>query len=221
MTRWLTGWLPLLRIARRDAIRARGRSVLILAMIALPVLALTAVDVLARSAQLDPDESLTRTLGATTAARLESAFGPVEQAPNPDEGWNDVQQVAPDGSASSAEPAEPADPYQPVTVDPSTLAPAGYRLLTSQQGGVQTRTATGVAQATWNEVAVGAAAFDGRFRVVEGRAATDDREVAVTPHLLDRLGLTVGDEVDGRRAVGLDTRAEQRAGNGPERLVGR
>ena len=47
-------WRPALRIARRDALRARGRSVLVVVMIALPVLTMTAVDVLSRSAQLDP-----------------------------------------------------------------------------------------------------------------------------------------------------------------------
>ena len=190
MTRWLTGWLPLLRIARRDAIRARGRSVLIMAMIALPVLALTGVDVLARSAQLDPDESLTRTLGATQA-RLEGASGPVQQAPNPDDGWVDVQSSNASGPGTSD-----ADTAPPEQVDPAAVAPAGYRLLTSQDGGVRTRTATGVAQATWNEVAVGEAAFAGRFRVLEGRAANDDSEVGVTPALLDRLGLQVGDAVE-------------------------
>ena len=38
-------WRPSLRMARRDAVRARGRSVLVLVMIALPVLAVTAADV--------------------------------------------------------------------------------------------------------------------------------------------------------------------------------
>ena len=48
----MSGWRPLLRIARRDALRARGRSLLVTAMIALPVLGMTAIDVTARSAQL-------------------------------------------------------------------------------------------------------------------------------------------------------------------------
>ncbi len=60
-------WRPLLRIARRDALRARGRSALVVAMVGLPVLALTATDVLARSAQLEPDEVAARRLGTSQA----------------------------------------------------------------------------------------------------------------------------------------------------------
>ena len=36
MSGWLAGWRPALRLARRDALRARGRSLLVLVMIALP-----------------------------------------------------------------------------------------------------------------------------------------------------------------------------------------
>ena len=44
-----------LRIARRDARRARGRSLLVVAMIALPVLGVTAADVVARTYELSPE----------------------------------------------------------------------------------------------------------------------------------------------------------------------
>ena len=40
MRRRLRSWRPALRIARRDATRARGRSALVLVMIGLPVLAI-------------------------------------------------------------------------------------------------------------------------------------------------------------------------------------
>jgi len=136
MTRWLTGWLPLLRIARRDALRARGRSVLILAMIALPVLALTGVDVLARSAQLDPDESLTRTLGATQA-RLEGASGPVQQAPNPDDGWVDVQSSNASGPGTSDADTAPPEQVDPAVVRVRCLLHRAARALQPGLGGAQ------------------------------------------------------------------------------------
>src|SRR4051794_9034256 len=63
----VAAWGPLLRIARRDALRARGRSALIVAMILLPVLGLTVADVMLRSGQLDPYENVTRQLGGTQA----------------------------------------------------------------------------------------------------------------------------------------------------------
>ena len=45
----LPGWRAAFRIARRDALRSKGRSALVVAMIALPVLGVTAADVTYRS----------------------------------------------------------------------------------------------------------------------------------------------------------------------------
>ena len=121
MTRLFRGWRPLLRIARRDALRARGRSALVVAMIALPILALTAADVLTRSAQLDPDEKVARTLGQTQA-RLELELERERRTAGarPRAGQHP-------GSRTRGEPGP----------DPQDEAPAGFRVLTSQEGGVE------------------------------------------------------------------------------------
>src|SRR5687768_14503271 len=77
-------WRPALRIARRDALRARGRSALVVAMVALPVLGIGCIDVLIRSAQLDPDERLARDLGRTQAQlTFMGSSARVLQAPDP------------------------------------------------------------------------------------------------------------------------------------------
>ncbi len=55
------------RIARRDAMRAPGRSILVVAMIALPILGLTAADVLFRTDQLSATEKIDRELGPADA----------------------------------------------------------------------------------------------------------------------------------------------------------
>ncbi|SCG47952.1 putative ABC transport system permease protein [Micromonospora siamensis] len=60
---WFGSWRAALRIARREAHRARGRTALVLAMIALPVLALTFVAVSYDMARLTRDEELDRRLG--------------------------------------------------------------------------------------------------------------------------------------------------------------
>src|SRR5215212_2102116 len=80
--------LALVRIARRDAARARGRSALICVMIALPVFALAFADVTARTAQPDPDEVVARELGtAQYRLALEQPIGSgLTQAPDPTEG---------------------------------------------------------------------------------------------------------------------------------------
>ena len=194
MSGWLAGWRPLLRIARRDALRARGRSALIVAMVALPILALTAADVLARSAQLDPTEKISRELGATQA-QLQLIGRPLQQAPNPlVDGWSEP--ATPDNTGTSGTLDAAGNPTDtPPPIDPASVAPVGYRLLTQREGRVQTRTATGVAPASWTEVAVGEKAFTGRYVRIAGRGPRTDSEVAVSSKLLDRLGVQVGQDV--------------------------
>lgn len=47
-------WVAAIRIARRDAWRAKGRSALVLSMIALPIIGVSAADLTMRSAELTP-----------------------------------------------------------------------------------------------------------------------------------------------------------------------
>lgn len=51
---WYHSWVAALRIARRDAWRSKGRSALVLAMIALPIVGVSAADLTLRSAELSP-----------------------------------------------------------------------------------------------------------------------------------------------------------------------
>ncbi|WP_309222850.1 ABC transporter permease [Micromonospora sp. CP22] len=60
-------WRAALRIARREARRARGRTALVLAMIILPVLALSFVSVSVEMSRLTPSEELDRRLGSADA----------------------------------------------------------------------------------------------------------------------------------------------------------
>ena len=99
-----------LRIARRDALRARGRSALIVAMIALPVLGLTATDVVLRSGQLDRAEVAARELGQTQA-RLSFA-------------WRDSRAGAESPTAVSCRAGAQSGP-------PSAALPTGYRIIES------------------------------------------------------------------------------------------
>ena len=63
----MSGWRPSLRLAWRDALRSRGRSVLVLVMIALPVLAVTTADIVYRTSEVRGAESLDRRIGAADA----------------------------------------------------------------------------------------------------------------------------------------------------------
>lgn len=183
MSRWLRGWAPALRIARRDALRARGRSALVVVMIALPVVTLTWLSVLHRTQELDPDELVTRQLGQAQAMVLPAySGGPVLQAPDPFTG-----SLPADPTAEAGEPVDPREAVAGLT---------GYRLLVSRSATVETRTASGVAPAEWTEVAVGDPAHAGRYVREAGRAPRDPSEVAVTPALLEHLGAQVGDTVE-------------------------
>lgn len=190
LSRWWAGWRPLVRIARRDALRARGRSALIVAMVALPILALTATDVLARSAQLDPTEKVARRLGQAQA-QLEPSWsaGPVLQAPDPQSGSMQVT----DPETGLAGDAPGAD-LQDVT-DLAAFAPPGYRILTSESGAVVAETREGIARTEWNETAVGDPALAGRYVRKAGAVASGLDEVAVTSALFDALGVELGGTV--------------------------
>ena len=89
----MSGWSAALRIARRDALRARGRSALVLAMIALPVLGVVGVDVLARTYQLSPEQQATRAMGAADVALTDSGARRVVQDSGPYGGWTAVDET--------------------------------------------------------------------------------------------------------------------------------
>lgn len=80
----MKGWRPALRLAWRDAWKAKGRSILVLVMITLPVLAITAAAVIQRTADVDSIDGLPRTLGSAEA-RITPMGGRVMQTPDPDE----------------------------------------------------------------------------------------------------------------------------------------
>jgi putative ABC transport system permease protein len=194
-------WLPALRIACREALRAKGRSVLIVAMVALPVLGIGGTDILFRSAQLDPDERVTRTLGQTQARVASFGGGRVIQPPDPDL----------DGAASLGGRVRSTVPEPP----------AGYRVLLSQEGTLTFRTVGGVAPLAVHETDVGDPAFAGKFVVEDGRAPNSEAEVAVTSAALERLGTEVGGtaQVAGSdrslRVVGI---VEESGSRGPETI---
>ena len=82
----MSGWRPALRIAWRDALRHRGRSVLVLVMISLPVLAVSAAAVIIKTADVSGIEGADRTLGAADARVRTEGRGRVVQGPDPSSG---------------------------------------------------------------------------------------------------------------------------------------
>ena len=80
----MSAWHPALRIAWRDALRHRGRSILVLVMVALPVLAVSAAAVVYTSAEVTGVEGADRQMGSAAARVWTEGPGRIIQAPDPD-----------------------------------------------------------------------------------------------------------------------------------------
>ncbi|MFJ9772447.1 FtsX-like permease family protein [Kitasatospora sp. NPDC101157] len=183
-------WKVALRLARRDALRAKGRSALILAMVALPVLGVTGADVVHRSGQLTPAERVERVVGGADA--LVTALSPgqgVEQAPVAEDGAFAVQPrpgQQPTPEQLKAAGADPAALVTSLLPPGSTLTPARTGPETgagSPEGLVRTLTA---------EADLGDPVWRGRLDLVKGRAPGAPHELAATQAFLDHAGLSLG-----------------------------
>ncbi|SDT73134.1 putative ABC transport system permease protein [Streptomyces sp. TLI_053] len=179
-----------LRIARRDALRSKGRSALVIAMVALPVLGVTGADIVHRSGSLTPAERVERLMGGADA--LVTAHRPgrsVEQAPFAEDGVRVLPEARTDpasapaaaGAATSAELLGGLLPSAAVLV-PATPGPE-----------VSTSTREGLFTTSTAEADPADRVWSGRLDLVEGRAPAAPDEAAVTRAFLDEAGLRLGD----------------------------
>src|SRR4051794_1689086 len=179
----MAGWGPALRIARRDAVRNKGRSILVLVMIALPVLAVSAAEVVYQTNDVSGVESLDRRLGAADARIV---VDPGTQRV--------VQDFDPDanGFAASMRGAKAAPP---VTLDDVRRVLARDVVATERRdGGIRIDTGRGVADAEATELDLASPLTDGLFRLTSGRWPTGPGEVAVNADL-EAKGFPVGSEL--------------------------
>ncbi|MFF2746313.1 FtsX-like permease family protein [Kitasatospora sp. NPDC058048] len=183
-------WRVALRIARRDALRAKGRSALIAAMIALPVLGVTGADVVHRSGQLTPAERVERVVGGADA--LVTSLDPgqtVEQAPIAEDGAFSVQPRPGEQPTAEQEKGASTAPAALIT----SLLPPGSVLTPARPGPEAGATSPeGLVRTLTTEADLGDPVWRGRLDLVEGRAPGAPHEVAVTRAFLDRSGLRPG-----------------------------
>jgi putative ABC transport system permease protein len=176
---WLTGWRLSLRLARRDALRSRGRSILVLFMIALPVLAVTAADVVIQTQDVSSAESLDRRLGAADArVTVQEGMGRVYQGPDPDQ------------ISTSEGDAKPT-----LTADEVSAALGGARLVEERIGSASVVSTKGQADIEVTEVDLRDPATHGLFDLTSGRWPTSPGEVVVNAALTDK-GYAVGDVLE-------------------------
>lgn len=171
---WLRGWRPLLRLAWRDALRHRARSALVLTLIALPVLAVTAADVLYQTQRISGAEAIDRRLGTADARiTVDPWTRRVLQWPDPDSRYGTAE-VAPEG-------------YRPPTLGRlGELLGRPLRGIETASGEVRVTTTRGVATAEGHEVDLTDPLARGLFRITEGRAPVGRGEVVVNQALADR-----------------------------------
>ncbi|WP_053652016.1 FtsX-like permease family protein [Streptomyces sp. XY431] len=192
----LSSWRVALRIARRDALRAKGRSALVIAMVALPVLGVAGADVVFRSADLDPVEKAVRTMGQAAAElQILDRGAVVLQAPDPDEDYHLT-----DASETKKENGQPAyTPEQRLSLDTEPVELArrllpGATLVPFREGPyVATSTAEGLANVRITEADLADPVWRGRYDIVKGRAPSADHEVAASQEFLNVSGLRIGD----------------------------
>lgn len=174
--RWLRGWIPALRIARREARRARGRSALVIVMIGLPVLLLSYAAASYDMGRLTPAEQLDRDLGRYDAQVSWVSTGPITQHPD---GQNYSSQVGP--------PAEPVTAAQLAAV-----LPAGTKVTQLAQSGFEVYTPNGVGGVSSRALDLADPQLAGMVELIEGTAPARSDEVAVNARLADRLGIGLG-----------------------------
>ncbi|GAA3679027.1 hypothetical protein GCM10022224_049020 [Nonomuraea antimicrobica] len=170
-----------LRISRRDALRSKGRSALIMVMIGLPVLVISAVLTQVASTDLSPREEVPHRLGsvADAAVYTQSLRLPVAQDPAGRFGWQSPSAAPPAGLWPTSEVA----------------ALTGGRLLPFYAWSTEVRLFDGFDRVDLLEVDLRDPLATGLRTLAEGRLPATLQEVVVTPALLDR-GVRVGGTIE-------------------------
>ncbi|WP_405701862.1 ABC transporter permease [Streptomyces sp. NBC_00069] len=183
-------WIAAIRIARRDAWRAKGRSALVLAMIALPIVGVSAADLTTRSAQLSPEQAVTRAIGAADARLKDSELsGPVYQDV---EGRNSM----PVGGYDKYNPRSERDP----NLLPSAIPP-GAQSLKDSTAHTKIRTRYGLLETDLREIDTASPLVKGMIELQRGQLPREPGEVIATTAFLKESGFFVGSEF---RARGSD-----------------
>lgn len=175
------------RIARRNARRARGRSILIVLMMTVPIMAISAVATVVASTVPTEAELVEMTLGQTQAIVRVAASpgdGLEQSAGAPVTGYFDVprNEVGVPLVESSGEIVDPAS-----VIDAPIVGVAGF--------GVTVETPDGFRSLSASAGDVLQPAFEGRWALLDGRAPRADREVSVTESVLEAFDLQLGDEL--------------------------
>ncbi|MDG6105231.1 FtsX-like permease family protein [Dactylosporangium aurantiacum] len=172
-------WLVPLRIARREARRAKGRTTLVLALILLPVLGLSFAAVTYDMFTLTPAERLDRELGRFEGSVRWQFGGPVTQ----------------DAEGYSVMSPGRAEPPTPSAEGLLALLPAGSRVALVDEREVRLRGGTGEQKLPGHQLDLADAAYRGRVALLRGTAPASTGEIALNAAAMRLLGVRLGGTV--------------------------
>ena len=179
--RWFAGWRVALRLARRDAWRARGRSLLVVVLIALPVATVTTVDLYAHASEA------ARSMSANALAQLGNSADALVSTTSA----SAVAQGYTGGPVTTLAEGTPPTPDRILAALPagSRLVPEGSMVATAIE-----RDGWGLAGSVWvsdvNDPLVA-----GMWRLRSGRLPHALDEVALTDTAASRLHTSIGDRI--------------------------
>ncbi|MEX0169893.1 FtsX-like permease family protein [Streptomyces sp. LMG1-1-1.1] len=186
MKTWLHSWRAAIRIARRDAWRSKGRSALVLAMIALPILGVSALDLTYRSSELSPAERVERSIGAADARLRDAQTGGVPI----------LQDPTGEMSTPAKDPGKGTWPSG--STDVAEAVPAGSTVLTDGAGSAKMTTVHGLLMTEVRELKASDPVARGIMTLLDGRFPEKGDEVMATSHFLETSGLSVGSTLSAR-----------------------
>ncbi|GGS91907.1 hypothetical protein GCM10010222_36770 [Streptomyces tanashiensis] len=186
MKTWFHSWRAAIRIARRDAWRSKGRSSLVLAMIALPILGVSALDLTYRSSELSPAERVERTIGAADARFRDAQVGgvPIFQDPT--------------GDIHTPVKEYENEPWPSGATDVTKAIPAGSTVLTDSNASAKLTTTHGLLMTEVRELKASDPVARGIMTLLDGRFPEKNDEVMATSHFLESSGLSVGSTLSAR-----------------------
>jgi putative ABC transport system permease protein len=181
----MSGWRTAIRIALREARRAKGRTAMVLVLITLPVVGLAFAAVTVDMFNLRPAEKLDRQIGAADARIQWYDRTPVRQSLD-GENWS---------SGEGPRPGGRVEPFQPTDRDLLDKLPPGSSVLRTSSAWLDMRTATGIGGVEVLGVDASSPLAKGLVTVLDGRAPKAADEVALSRKALDRLGARLGGTV--------------------------
>ncbi|GAA1412487.1 hypothetical protein AUR04nite_10270 [Glutamicibacter uratoxydans] len=175
-----------LRLSWRDIKKHKGRSTLIAALIAVPILLISAALVVGFSSVPTTEEKIAVELGQS-AGRVSLDFADMKNVRQGPQG--DLSSVLHDGEPNNSTQPVSAEIFQDLVVDDYDLLPLSDIMMTAP------RTSGSL---SFNAVAgdVLNPAFAGKFSLLDGRAAASTHEATATPGFMERFSLKLGDSFE-------------------------